>query len=258
MAMLAATPTNLSTAITNVINTAPYNMDSFISGLLTNLNPTTAGAVAAGLNANPDFVDYLVRNLDGAQAAQQLNKNEAWTTALVQNLNADSIGGALNTALASAGGKAFLTNLLNTMDSSVIGRALQNNQQLTRDLLTAAGNIGLGTTLKPLLLDAATKWPATVQTIPLTSTDPEAIARWKPLGFLSDLFTNLDAEMVSNAYNNSLTYAGRADLPYTAPDGQKYTMLQVLWLKVQSVMELVPIMEIPMWIHIDSMVAPIN
>ncbi|OFW68380.1 MAG: hypothetical protein A2V52_06345 [Actinobacteria bacterium RBG_19FT_COMBO_54_7] len=257
-AMLAATSPNLSTAITNVINTAPYNTDAFLSGLIGSLDANTAKAAADGLDANGDFVDYLVRNLNGAQAAQQLNKNEAWTAALVDALDANSLGAALNTALASDGGKQFVADLLNTLDGGIVARALNANQQLVKDLLATGAAIGLGTNLKDLLLDAANQWPAQTQTIPLTSTDPNAIAHWKPLDFLSDLFTNLDPGMVAAAYNSATDPGGRTDLPYTGADGNKYTLLQVLWLKADSVLEVLPILQLEMWIHIDSLVGPIN
>jgi hypothetical protein len=245
-AILSASTVKLSNAITQVINSSS-NMDTLISGLLANLDPTTAKKVADGLNANPDFVDYLIRNLDGAKAAQQLNKNTAWTQTLVQNLDANSLGTALNTALASAGGKKFLTDLLNTLDGAIIGRALNNNQQLTKDLLTTAGNIGLGTKLKALLSDVANKWPAQHQ--PLASTSPS----WKPVGFLSELFNNLDAQIVVNAFNNSMTFQDNPDLPYLAPDGHRYTLLQVLWLKVDSIIQIGSILgSLPLWQHIKA------
>jgi len=229
-------------AIGAAMNTPPHKMDAFLANLIQYLNDDTARAVAEGLNGNPGLVENLIKNLDGAGAAEQLNANGPWLQALVENLDADALGSALNTALASAGGKEFLADLLNTMDGTIVGTALQNNQQLTMDLLSTASEIGLGATFENLFYDVASRWPA--QNQPITPTNPEALAHWKPVDFLTDLFNNLDASMIVDALNESLTMSD-PNMPVPG-----YPLLSVLWIKMQAILELMPILSLPMWMNI--------
>jgi len=181
--------------------------------------------VAQGLNGNPALVEYILRNMDGAAAAQQLNANEAWLTSLVQHLDANSLANALNTALGTAGGQAFMAGLLNTLDGGIVARALNANPQLTREMLRQAGTIGLGNTLQNLLADANAGAPG---------------------AFLTDLITELDPNMIINVLNNGRNaYHGDSRLPYSP-----YSMLEVTWFQVATQASLLPGVTIYMWTNI--------
>jgi hypothetical protein len=163
-------------------------MDGFLSQLIRNLNADTARAAAQGLNGNPTLVEYLLRNLDGAATAEQMNANADWTIALLQNLDPAALADAVNGALSTAGGKAFVTSLLQNLDGAMVGRGLSQNPQLTEELLKRAGGwdpdgpgpetpIHLGTTLKDLLKDADAGGPSGFLTTLLTALDPDVIIR---------------------------------------------------------------------------------
>jgi hypothetical protein len=206
-AMVEATSPTLTQVIVNVLNTSPYNMDNFLSTLIQNLNSNTAQAVAQGLNGNPALVENVLNRLDGKVMAAGLNANEDWLTALVGALDAPSLASALNTALGTAGGQAFVTDLLSTLDGGNVAKVLNINPQLTQELMVRGAQNGLGLTLHDLLSDA----------------DVGATG-----GFLTDLIAGLDPDMVSNALNNSRTaYHGAPGLPYGP-----WTFLDVTWIKV--------------------------
>jgi hypothetical protein len=191
-------------------------MDNFLSTLIQNLNANTAAAVADGLNGNPALVEHILNHLDGAVMAAGLNANGPWLTALVGALDAPSLASALNTALGTAGGQAFVTDLLSTLDGGIVADALNANPGLTRELLNAGGSIGLGTTLHDLLVDAAAGNPG---------------------AFLTDLIQGLNGTMLANVLQNAatgatLTPGEKARLPFQSANGNGYTFLKVTWFYV--------------------------
>jgi hypothetical protein len=188
-----------------------YNMDNFLKALIRSLDANTAGAVADGLEVNPELVEHLLKYLDGAGMAQELGNNEAWLTALIQNLDAAALAGAVNDALSTPGGQAFVSDLLSNLDGSIIGNALNQNPGLTDVLMEEGGAIGLGDTLRNLLVDAGVGGPG---------------------GFLADLIRGLDGDMMTRVLNNAwsgatLTPAELANLPYPG-----HTFLQCTWFLV--------------------------
>jgi hypothetical protein len=215
-AMVEGTSPELTQVIVNTLNTAPYNMDAFLSTLIQNLNADTAAAVAHGLGGNPALVENVLNHLDGTVMAGGLNANEAWLTALVGELDAGALAGALNSALGTAGGQSFVTGLLSTLDGGIVAEALNANPGLTRELMNAGGSIGLGSTLHDLLADAGAGAPG---------------------GFLTELIGGLNGTMMARVLENAasgatLTAAERARLPFQSVDGNGYTMLKVTWFYV--------------------------
>jgi len=159
----------------------------------------------------------LLNHLDGAVMAQGINDNEAWVTALVEALDANALADILNNALDDPGVQTFVTDLLSNLNGGNVAKILNVNPGLTRELMNAGGNIGLGTTLHDLLVDAGAGDTG---------------------GFLTELIRQLDAGVVSTALNNAGTRSGlTADeisrLPYESPtSGEHYTFLQVTWFYV--------------------------
>jgi hypothetical protein len=179
--------------------------------LIRNLDENTAEAVADGLSLNPELVEHLIKYLDGEKIAQELANTEAWTIALIQNLDANALATALNNALGTAGGQAFVVDLLSTLDGGMIAEALNNNPGITKVLMDEAGAIGLGNTLHDLLAAAGVGEPG---------------------AFLTDLIGGLDGPMMTRVLNNAwsgatLTPAELADLPYPGK-----TFLQCTWFLV--------------------------
>jgi hypothetical protein len=68
---------------------------------------------------------------------------------------------------------------------------------------------------------------------------------------LTDLITNLDAKMVSRAITNAVNISPevRSDPRLPIPG---YSMFEVLWIKVLSILDVMPILEIPMWTNING------
>jgi hypothetical protein len=239
--MLGATSPEFAQVLANAINTAPYNMDNFISVLIQNLDASTAQAVAAGLNGNTDFLRELLMHLDGQGTAEQLASNEVWTINLVRELTKDENAGALaeflNTALKDPGVHNFMEELLSALDGGNIATILNNNPGLMQDLMVRAGQIGLGSQLKNLLAEAGAGGPE---------------------GFLTELLQELDVDMVVNAMGlndpdtntrtGSFTYGDDPRLPKYEPGQTRRTFLDVTWFYVDSfTWGLLPA---PMWANI--------
>jgi hypothetical protein len=225
-AMLGATSKEFAGVIASVINSAPFNMDSFLSQLIRNLDNGdpgfhTAEDVAKGLNGNPVFVEYLLRNLDGEAMALQLNQNEAWITALVGALDGGALAGAVNNALATAGGQAFINDLLGNLNADIVSNALNANPRITEELLDAAAANGLGTTIGQAIVAAGAG----------------GVGK-----FLTPLLGTLAANTVAAALNQALA---THDHNMVIPD---HNMLECIWLDIAG--KALGILPIPMWINI--------
>ena len=212
-AMLSATSPDFVQVVVEVMNTPPYNMDGCITQLILHLNGDTARAAAQGLSTNPTLVEYLLRNLDGEDTAHQMNANAEWTIALLQSLDPVKLADAVNGALSTPGGRAFVTGLLQNLDGSIVGRALSQNPQLAHAFIKRAGQLGLGTKLGQLLISADTG---------------------HPLGFLTTLMGRINSptlmEIVVRAKENH-----NPDLPIPG-----HNMFECLWLYGESTSSLFP------------------
>jgi hypothetical protein len=171
-----------------------------------------------------------------------MNANADWTIALIQSLDPGALADAVNGALSTAGGRAFVTALLQNLDGAIVGRVLSNNPQLTEELLKRAGGwdpngpgpktpIHLGTTLKDLLKDAR-------------AGDPS--------GFLTTLLNGLDADVIIRVINNAAGIRNsKGNLNDPANHGpyyndprlkyRPYTFLDVTWFKVWLQVNILPI-----------------
>ena len=217
--MLGATSPGFAQALSAAINTAPYNMDSFLSVLIQNLDADTARDAAQGLNSNPAFIQHLLMNLDGKGTAEQMAANEDWTIALTAALDPAALAGALNTALATPGGQAFMADLLGNLDGGIIAEALDNSQNVTGELIALAGERGLGETIASALNDSM-----------------EDLYENPSQDFLVELFKELESRVLVEIINGSLQIHSR-DLPmvhdvdhdgFTGLHGHNF--LECLWV----------------------------
>jgi hypothetical protein len=215
--MLASATPELSQAIVDVINDnygppkygTPFNMDNVIAQLIRNLGSDTAQAIAQGLNANPVLVEHLLRNLDGELTAEQMNLNLGWTIDLVSALDGAALAGAINDALATAGGQQFVIDLLDNLNGEIVANAMNDNPRITEELLEAAGNNGLGTVIGQAVTAAGAGGTS---------------------GFLTELLGNLDHNTMISALTQSL---GNHSLDLPIPG---HNLLECLWLDAKLVL----------------------
>lgn len=150
-AMLKATTPGVAQAIAAAINTPPYNFDSFIYQLLLNLNGDSALAIAQAVNGNPTLLENILENTDGQVMANIVNNNPGFLKNLVGALDAGALATALNNALATAGGKAFISDLLSNLNPEMVAAAVNANPAVNQAFMTQAGANGFGTTLANVL-----------------------------------------------------------------------------------------------------------
>jgi hypothetical protein len=219
--MVGATTPDTAQAMANAMNTPPYNMDTFLSVLIQNLDAATAVDVAQGINANiaadptDNLVTNILSNLNGQQAAQQLNNNEAFLTTLVANLDGAALANALNRALDPAdpvtggGGQAFMSDLLSNLNGDILVNAMNSNPLLTEQLMDQGGVNGLGSTIGWALVNADVG---------------------RSGGFLSDLIGTLDWQTMVNALSESMAiHDPNAPVP-------NHNLMECLWLKAWNVL----------------------
>ncbi len=208
-AMLSSSSPQFVQGISNVINTPPYNMDNFIKTLLANLDANAATAVAKAANVNPTFIEYILRNTDGRQMAETMNANPTFLENLIPLLDPNSLAHALNTALATPGGRSFVNGLLANLQGEVVATALNANPQLTQQLLTAAqsGGNDLGGKIAGILNEALVASPSN--------------------NLITTLLRNLNAGPMIDILNMAM------DIETSGLPTSPYSSLKVLWMFIE-------------------------
>jgi len=224
--VLKNTSTGAAQAIVNAINTPPYGFDSFLSQLVRGLNSASAAAAGHAMGTNPTLLEYIMRNVDGKKMAEIMNSAEgyAFTQALTVALDTDVVAGALNDALATAGGRQFMSDLLANLRGDLVAAALNVAPNVTHDLVAQLSANGGGVTIAnamnaagPGLLTNLLRYlePTFLETVINRSISESGGSPW-PGGVLSWLWLRVDSQILGLTRARMWTkFTGAAmDAPY--------------------------------------------
>jgi hypothetical protein len=109
---------------------------TFLTGILGALHEDTAQAAAAGINANPAFLNAMVNNLDSSVILSILDQTSSFMTGIAANLMPETsaaIAAGLNANV------AFLSRVIQDLDPAVLLNALNAHPSVTRDLTALLG-----------------------------------------------------------------------------------------------------------------------